>query len=772
MGALSQSPPSQRWANGRATAARSGDAPSVEPRLAYRGALIRYKASRLAAIRLAQGATPAGARIRAFGNADEIVEYLDNPSAVEALLGRLEIGSRLALCVFAVTETTSHSFAGLSHAIDILGAEPTAAIIKLLELGLLVVEPNPELGPVDDFQLVLSRSSAGRLRLRVHPNVANAIRTARPDVMPPKVSGPVGHARESDGLEPILRLGALWQRVGAEPLRQTNQGTLYKRDRDRLADDPVLLHPIADAIKPISRSPELWLELACKVGLVEPDSTGERILAASPEFWTDNAVHLPQMIATKWLGLEAWQELEPTPSGGSASLPALPYLRFALLLSLAALDLTEWAALDDLAAQLSERSPAWDRLSFGEEADASQVAQRRGATPAGRARNRMRLDAAPRGVPVLESVLLGTAYPLGLIRAATEQSSGRTVVQITPLARYVLRLGPTPPPRATFEQFLFVQPNFEVIAYRQGLTPQLVGCLSRFVWWSQIGSAMELKLTRESIVLGLDGGLTPEVILQTLTRHSQRALPAGVTDAVTNWANRRERVTYYAAATLIEFGSSSERDLAIAKWPATEFAAPIAVAERFLLVEDEKTVPFDRLRLISSRDYRRPPEICVLVEPDGVTMTLDPSRSDLLVEAELVRFAEIVPSPQTEPIVNAPTVIRRFVVTAASLRRGTNRGMTPPQLVEWYMRRTGGEIPPAVRLLLAAKSSRLPILKAARMLILDLPTAELLDGLLQHPATSPWLGDRLGPTAVAIADDRLAPLQNALKDLGIDLRAV
>ena len=35
------------------------------------------------------------------------------------------------------------------------------------------------------------------------------------------------------------------------------------------------------------------------------------------------------------------------------------------------------------------------------------------------------------------------------------------------------------------------------------------------------------------------------------------------------------------------------------------------------------------------------------------------------------------------------------------------------------------------------------------MLVLTLPSVGLLDGLLQHPATSPWLGDRLGPKAVA-----------------------
>ena len=55
------------------------------------------------------------------------------------------------------------------------------------------------------------------------------------------------------------------------------------------------------------------------------------------------------------------------------------------------------------------------------------------------------------------------------------------------------------------------------------------------------------------------------------------------------------------------------------------------------------------------------------------------------------------------------------------------------------------------------------------MMVLNLPSVELLDGLLQHPSTSPWLGDRLGPKAVAIPEDRVEPLQKALKELGISL---
>ena len=145
---------------------------------------------------------------------------------------------------------------------------------------------------------------------------------------------------------------------------------------------------------------------------------------------------------------------------------------------------------------------------------------------AARGRGTVRSPLAPRVASgCCACFLLGAGYALGLVRAGEEKGTGRTVVQLTPLGRYVLAMGPPPPPRPTFEHFLFVQPNFEIIAYRQGLTPQLVGRLSRFAWWTKIGAALELKLTQESIVLGLEGGQTPEQMLEILTRHSQRPLP-------------------------------------------------------------------------------------------------------------------------------------------------------------------------------------------------------------------------------------------------------
>jgi hypothetical protein len=789
MATASQSPSTLRSEEGRAGSDPAWAGPAsagVEPRLAFRTALGRYKGARLAAIRLAQGFYPDGARIRPAGTAEEITDHLDQPAAIEGIVARLPLGSCLALSLFAVTETSRMSLAGVTHALGILGAEPDGAVVRLLELGLVAIEPDAQLGPVDDFPAALRRVNPARLQLRVHPAVPRAVRPMPPEGKLPAVAGPVARVFESDGLEPILRLGAVWQRAGIEPLRQTQQGTLYKRDHERITGDPVLTGPIADAMERLPDSAGLWLALAHRIGLVEPDQSAQRLLGASPDFWADNALHLPQMIATGWLALRTWDEVRGAASEPAASSLAVPYLRPAALLWLATLGDGEWVALDDLAGHLSSRRPGWDRLSLTDDPDrdaakpvslaatrgrASESSSSRRGT-ARRERTRAGTEPAPRGASVLESLLFGAAYPLGLIRAAEERGSRRRVIQLTPLGRYVLALGPTPPPLPTFDRFLFVQPNFEVIAYRQGLTPQLVGGLSRFAWWSRIGAALELKLTRESIIHGLEGGLTAESILDTLTRHSQRPLPPGVVDAIQTWTSRRERVTYHPAATLIEFGSPSDRDQALASWPEGDHEPPIAVADRFLLVEAERTIPFDRFRLTSARDYRRPPELCVTVAADGVSLVLDPARSDLLVEAEVSRFADELPpaglarQPSSEP---EP---RRLVVTAASLRRGLSRGLSPAQLAEWFARRTGREVPPAVRLLLAAQSTRVPPLTATRMMVLTLPSAEFLDGLLQHPATRPWLGDRLGPTSVVILEEQLAPLQQALKDLGFPLDVV
>ena len=307
-------------------------------------------------------------------------------------------------------------------------------------------------------------------------------------------------------------------------------------------------------------------------------------------------------------------------------------------------------------------------------------------------------------------MLLGSGYAMGLVRTGEEKGTGRVVVQLTPLGRYVMAMGPPPPARPTFDHFLFVQPNFEIIAYRQGLSPQLVGQLSRFAWWTKIGAALELKLTQESVVLGLEGGHKPEQMLEILTRHSHRTLPTLVPDAIGRWSSRRERIIFYAAATLIEFASLAERDQALAAWQEDDLKIFVPVAERFLLVESPQQIPTDRIRTSGSRDYRHPPEKCVSIEPDGVTLALDPTRSDLLIDAELSRIADELPTARnpSRDMASEPSY-RRYIVSAGSMARASALGINPGQIVEWFLRRTGGEPSPAIKLLFkSTASARLP----------------------------------------------------------------
>jgi hypothetical protein len=732
------------------------------PPPSYRAALDRYDSLLLTPIAAALSLdVPARSRVSPAG---AIAERLQELKLVERLIAGLPHESKLLLGLIALSENPSWPLEGLKHAASCLGVEPRAAIRSLLDLGLLALETSP-FTSVFDFDTSLMDGGQRRTFVSAHPVAMSAARTVLPAGERLPASGPVRLVREADGLEPILRIAAVWQRVADAPLRQTQQGTFYKRDRERLEDDPVLAGPIADALEPLPDMPAFWLSLGQGVAVLQNEAGSERVTASSPDYWLENAYHLPRMIAVQWLGLRTWHEQGGFQQEGTEAILASPFVRSALLFWLATLDEGEWVAIEDFARFLQERSPRWDRPTCNEPVEALPSTPRRGrSSRTGRAKGATASDTGD--ASLLETVLLGAAYQLGLVRAAEEVHGGRRTVQLTALGRYLLALGPPPPSKPEFVHFLFVQPNFEVIAYRQGLTPALIGQFSRFALWTQLGAALAMRLTPESIYRGLEGGLTPEMMLDQLARHTQRPLPVGVAETLRTWAERRERVTYHTSTTLIEFASSEDLEDALRSWPDRERAAPVKVSERILLVQDETSIPFARFRMTGARDYRRPPEVCVEVEPDGVTLTLDLARSDLLVDAELSRFADESPTPSSRSRYRAAEPRRRFVVTAESLARAAESGVTPAQLSASYLRRTGRDVPPSVRLMALAASTSVP-LTTARPLILRVPTADVLDGLTQHPSTRDFLGERLGPTSIIVLEDSLSAFREALTRIGL-----
>ncbi len=716
--------------------------PPDPPLVAYRTALKRYDGGRLVEIHAVLGGLDLGGKPNRLP--DAIADRLGEARVAERMVAGLDHGPRAALGLFALTEMPSWPASGMALGLACLGVDPEPALRRLLELGLVAAKVGDAFDPVFDYERLVGPQLA-LTTLNAHPSVLNAARTVLPEGEPPPQAGDVRQAREADGLEPILRLAAVWQRIEEGPIRQTQQGTFFKRDRERLEDDPVLAGPITDALEPLPDMALLWIALARGVGLVVPEAGSDRLIAARPDFWGENAVHLPQMIATRWLALRDWHEQVGMRQEGSPVDLAIPFVRASVLLWLAKMPESAWLALSDLDEHLGRLAPYWDRPLL------SDPVRPRGAGPS----------------ETLAAIVLGPAYQIGLVRAAEETPSGRRVVQLTPLGRYALALGPPPPPRQTFDHFLFVQPNFEIIAYRQGLTPSLIGQFSRFARWSQVGAALELKLTPESVYRGLEGGLKTEAMLERLARHSSRPLPAGVAEALRTWAGRRDRVTYYSSATLVEFATPEELETALGLWPASGRVAPVRISDRLLLVEDEGSIPFSRFRMAGSRDYRRPAEACVDVEGDGVTLSLDLGRSDLLVDAELAQFADERIGRARPDGSSSPR--RSFIVSPASLARAAEAGLTSAQMSRWFSQRTGEEMPAAIRLLLHAARPGGGPFPTRRPIVMTVPSADLLDGLFQHPTTGPHLGDRLGPTTAIVPDEDFELLRIALAELGLSL---
>ena len=349
-----------------------------------------------------------------------------------------------------------------------------------------------------------------------------------------------------------------------------------------------------------------------------------------PEFWAENAVHLPQMIATRWLALRDWHEQAGMRQEGSPVDLAMPFLRAP----------GPALARPDAEAGLGRAG--------GPGRPRSTASAPAGTGPCSRLRRRLR-TARGSATPWRRS---SSARPirLGLVRAAEEVPSGRRVVQLTPLwagTRWRWGLRRRPGRRSTTSSDGPAQLRDHRLSPGADPDPDRPVQPVRPLVAGRRGPGIEAD-ARVGLSRARRGPEPRRACSTGSGKHSARPLPAGVAEALRTWAGRRDRVTYHASATLVEFANArgARGRLRLCSDDRPRPVAPVRIGDRLLLVEDESSIPFTRFRMAGSRDYRRPAETCVDVEGDGVTLSLDLGRSDLLVDAELARFADERPSPQ------------------------------------------------------------------------------------------------------------------------------
>ncbi len=660
------------------------------------------------------------------------VAAVGNAAAVDRWLRDLEPASRRLLALIGHSRQPHWRVGSLVEMLAMLGpAADTRPILGLLQAGLLYPVLPDNLTRLKSFEHWLGTAHTSGPEVFAPPDVtARALGEDLGLPACPVACVAAAGARECDGLEWPLRLMVAWQQVSEGPLRRTQSGEFFKRDIERLRTHPILSTAPADQLTDLPDAGLLAIELGLALGLLR-ESNGEITAAPLPERWERG---LPTTLADLWsawphlLGwnpLQGWEARQPTGS---------PFQSAGLLavLLLAQLPKDGWADPRAVARWIVERQPFWS------------------ATGSCLDRNGDPFAAPSDG---LARFLLGVAFDWKLLQAATSEQ-GETVIRLSPYGRWLLGLGAVPAIPQPYNQTLLVQPNLEIVAYRQGLTPALVARLSRFAVWKSLGSACTLQLQPDSVYRALEAGETFESIRRTLDQHGMRPTPPTVIESLRTWSNKRERLSVYPSATLFEFASTEDMNDALARGlPA------MPVSDRLAVVANESDIDFRHFRLTGTRDYVLPPEQCIDVADDGVTLIVDLTKSDLMLETELQRFAEIDAAAEKNGR-------RRFVLTPASLSRARDQGVDLATLEEWFLQRTGQGPSPAVRLLLNGAETAPP--KLQRRLVLHVSEPEIADGLWQWPSTRELLQARLGPKALAVAEEHVEELRNRLKLLGID----
>jgi hypothetical protein len=234
----------------------------------------------------------------------------------------------------------------------------------------------------------------------------------------------------------------------------------------------------------------------------------------------------------------------------------------------------------------------------------------------------------------LEAALTTWLYYLGVVELAVENGTPISF-RLTELGQAVLH--PESDSRVasagdSHPAAWIVQPNFDIVVYLDRATPRQLAFLERHAERAQAQQhTAHYRLTREAVYQGLESGTTLETLLTELQQGASVALPPNVVIEIREWAGLRERITLRRRANLLEFANSQAREAGL-----TERVKGIPIGDRFVLLTDDLKTRDWLSHLV---DYAGPLPACLTVTEEGI-ITLKPTIPDLLIEAQLDRWAE------------------------------------------------------------------------------------------------------------------------------------
>lgn len=298
-----------------------------------------------------------------------------------------------------------------------------------------------------------------------------------------------------------------------------------------------------------------------------------------------------------------------------------------------------------------------------------------------------------------------------------------------------------------------VQPNFDIIAYLDRMSPAALAFLARVAERKPSDGGVGIyRLTRESVYAALEAGLTLPTLLAELEDGARQPLPATLQRALSDWAARRERISLHLSADVLEFQDQAARDEALSRQPG--LGMPIGT--QFILVSP--VGPKRTLTGVETIDYRKPPIPCLLVVETG-EITVDSTRSDFLVRGELSNWADEQGGDRN-----------RWRVTAKSVARAAQGGWTAEKIIQNLQQRSRGPVPPLLDVAIrgwARKRQTRAGAGLAKELILQLATRAAAEAVAGSALFKPHLGARLGERTFLVRTASLKPLRALLDEYGL-----
>lgn len=734
-----------------------------------------------------------------------IVSFINSPACARFLVGKLSPEHWSVLRAERLRYEAVR-LPALRDRLVAIGLSPQRAVevlIDLLRKGALVPVGRPEWGRLD---LVASDRELERFVVAVPPRIADVARERPLPPLPSIVTSLPPRVEPADfaALQREVFLALLT--ASRQGIRITAKNLPHRVDVGRLALALTGGSSGASRTKTAKRAPEpwprLWFSLALLHGssLVSDEAFVYELTTAGRAFQRSSLAAQAKTLYDAWLA-SPWSELHRVPdlilsdssterwhwaADGSTwigthipSRPALERARRIIESTLRALVEEapagdQWLDLGKFAMVIRQVEPEF-LVPFGNldgyygyyrggnnhgTAFYAGISRR---NPNGNVQALRRIDdwMLVEGA-YIANVIAEPLHWLGLVDLGRNEAGALVAFRLTSLARHVLFDEPLPQESGAGPR-LVVQPSFELIVLDASKDLDLVATIEEFAERQTLDRAAVYRLTRDSVVSGLERGLSGAEIVHTLETASGAPLPQNVAFTLAEWVHQYERFHMRRGAIVIEADSPDQLD----RWCADDQIASHLgprLSPTFALV------PTASHNALSSAlvergyrplvvDYSRPTRQTIQFQ-DAVTFTVHGHHDDLYQRYRLGSFAEIVEQSPTE------TTYR--ITREAATRRNRQREAVA-LFVEYLQRHLREPLPADTLLHLYGWSGEVTELRAADVVAVEVPAGMTWPELLTVADIAACKPHVVTPDIALVQRVHVDELRRVLAQRGISL---